>query len=53
MVFQRSKGKPIAYLTNKKFFWKYEFFVKQDVLDKALERIEYLERKVSDLERRF
>jgi len=28
-------------------------FVKQDVLDKALERIESLERKVSDLERKF
>ena len=32
MVYQRSKGKPIAYLTNKKFFWKYEFFVNKDVL---------------------
>ena len=25
MINQRSKGKPIAYLTEKKFFWKYEF----------------------------
>ena len=32
MVSQRSKGKPIAYLTNKKFFWKYEFFVNKNVL---------------------
>ena len=32
MVSQRSKGKPIAYLTNKKFFWKYEFFVNENVL---------------------
>ena len=26
MITQRSNGKPIAYLTNKKIFWKYEFF---------------------------
>ena len=32
MVNQRSKGKPIAYLTNKKFFWKYEFYVDKHVL---------------------
>ena len=32
LVAQRSKGKPIAYLTNKKFFWKYEFFVNKNVL---------------------
>jgi release factor glutamine methyltransferase len=32
MVNQRSKGKPIAYLTGKKFFWKYEFFVNENVL---------------------
>ena len=25
LIYERSKGKPIAYLTNKKFFWKYEF----------------------------
>ena len=32
LVNQRSKGKPIAYLTNKKFFWKYEFLVDKNVL---------------------
>tara|TARA_B100001057_G_scaffold12755_1_gene12055 strand:+ start:96 stop:944 length:849 start_codon:yes stop_codon:yes gene_type:complete len=32
MIDQRSKGKPLAYLTNKKFFWKYEFFVNEKVL---------------------
>ncbi len=32
MIAQRLKGKPIAYLTNKKFFWKYEFFVNNHVL---------------------
>ena len=32
MVNQRSKGKPIAYLMNKKFFWKYEFYVNEYVL---------------------
>ena len=32
LISQRSKGKPIAYLTNKKFFWKYEFFVNKNVL---------------------
>jgi len=32
MVNQRSKGKPIAYLVNKKFFWKYEFYVNEHVL---------------------
>ena len=32
MVGQRSKGKPLAYLTNKKFFWKYDFFVDKNVL---------------------
>ena len=32
MVNQRSKGKPIAYLTEKKFFWKYEFYVNEKVL---------------------
>ena len=25
MINNRSEGKPIAYLTNKKFFWKHEF----------------------------
>ena len=32
MVTQRSKGKPIAYLMNEKFFWKHKFFVNKDVL---------------------
>jgi len=32
MVNQRSKGKPIAYLTKKKFFWKHEFYVNEKVL---------------------
>ena len=32
LINQRAKGKPIAYLTKKKNFWKYEFFVNQDVL---------------------
>ncbi len=29
---QRSKGKPIAYLTQKKNFWKYNFFITEKVL---------------------
>lgn len=32
MVNQRSKGKPVAYLIKKKFFWKNEFFVNEKVL---------------------
>ena len=32
MVTQRSRGKPIAYLMNEKFFWKHKFFVNKDVL---------------------
>ena len=32
MINQRLKGKPIAYLTRKKFFWKYEFSVNEKVL---------------------
>ncbi len=32
MINQRAKGKPVAYLTNKKFFWKYDFFVDNRVL---------------------
>ena len=32
IIDQRSRGRPIAYLTNKKVFWKYEFFVNKDVL---------------------
>ena len=32
MVSKREQGQPLAYLTNKKFFWKYEFFVNEHVL---------------------
>jgi len=32
MVDQRSQGKPVAYLTKRKFFWKYEFYVNEEVL---------------------
>ncbi len=32
LINQRSNGKPIAYLTTKKFFWKYEFLVNDKVL---------------------
>jgi release factor glutamine methyltransferase len=32
LINQRSKGKPIAYLTGKKFFWKYEFIINNKVL---------------------
>ena len=32
MVSQRKVGKPMAYLTNKKFFWKHEFFINKNVL---------------------
>ncbi|MFL2903341.1 MAG: peptide chain release factor N(5)-glutamine methyltransferase [Candidatus Pelagibacter sp.] len=32
LIEERSSRKPIAYLTNKKFFWKYEFFVTSDTL---------------------
>ena len=32
LINQRSKGKPIAYLTEKKFFWKNEFFINDKVL---------------------
>ena len=32
MINQRSAGKPIAYLINKKFFWKNEFFINKNVL---------------------
>ncbi len=32
LVKQREKGKPIAYLTGKKDFWKYEFKVSKDTL---------------------
>jgi len=32
MVSQRKVGKPMAYLINKKFFWRYEFFINKHVL---------------------
>ena len=32
LINDRSKGKPIAYLTGKKFFWKYEFEINDKVL---------------------
>ena len=32
LIEQRSLGSPIAYLTNKKFFWNSEFFVTNDTL---------------------
>ena len=32
LVAKRSKGEPVAYLVEKKYFWKYEFIVNKDVL---------------------
>ena len=32
LIEQRTKGKPIAYITNKKFFWNSEFLVTKDTL---------------------
>ena len=32
LIESRSLGNPIAYLTNKKYFWNSEFFVSDDVL---------------------
>ena len=32
LIEQRSMGKPISYLTNKKFFWNSEFFISNDIL---------------------
>lgn len=32
LINKRSLRKPIAHLTNKKYFWRYEFFVTQDTL---------------------
>jgi len=32
LINERAKGKPISYLTKKKFFWKYEFDINENVL---------------------
>ena len=32
LIERRSSGSPVAYLTNKKFFWNSEFFVTDDIL---------------------
>ena len=32
LIGKRSAGNPVAYLTNKKFFWNSEFFISNDVL---------------------
>ena len=32
LIKKRSNRKPIAYLINKKFFWKYEFLITEDIL---------------------
>ena len=32
LIKKRANKKPIAYLTNKKFFWKYKFFITNDTL---------------------
>jgi len=32
LIEQRSQGKPVAYLTGKKYFWKYKFDINEDVL---------------------
>ncbi len=32
MIDQRSEGKPLAYLTSKKVFWNYEFYINENVL---------------------
>ena len=32
LIQQRSRGKPVAYLLGKKYFWKHEFIVNDDVL---------------------
>ena len=32
LIEQRALGNPVAYLTNKKFFWNSEFFITNDVL---------------------
>ena len=32
LIAERCKGKPVSYLTNKKFFWNSEFYVTEDTL---------------------
>ena len=32
LINQRSRGRPVAYLLGKKYFWKHEFIVNKDVL---------------------
>ena len=32
LVFKRSLGKPVAYLTGKKYFWKYNFLISEQTL---------------------
>ena len=32
LIEKRSNGQPVAYLTNRKFFWNSEFFVSRDTL---------------------
>ena len=32
LIFERAKGKPLAYLTGKKSFWNYEFEINENVL---------------------
>ncbi len=59
LIKRRSAGKPIAYLTNKKFFWDSEFIVSNDILiprpdtelivEKALE-LTALKKKINILE---
>jgi len=59
LIKKRSTGKPIAYLTNKKFFWDSEFIVTKDTLiprpdtelivEKALESTKY-KKKLNILE---
>ena len=48
LIKERSNGKPIAYLTNKKFFWKSEFTVSDDILIPRPDT-ELLVEKVLDL----
>ena len=32
LIFERARGKPLAYLTGKKTFWNYEFEINENVL---------------------